>query len=527
MSLSTADRDRLIDAYLDGNLDPSEGEQLETLLAKDPEARATLRRRAMIDEHLTDLAQSLPISAWKEAEADGQGSGTGKAPIPVDSGTSKARAWGSFLPWGIAAALSALLVANRIGGEPETVPEESAFVGLLVNEAEAEFAEGAGPDEVRFDAGHYRLTSGIIHVRFENGADLVMEAPAAFRIDDAFHLALEEGGLRAIVPPTAEGFTVATPGVNYEDLGTEFGVSVDPDSGDSRLHVFDGQVDARQADNAELLSSVMAGESIAYVDGTLRETATPGAGAYPEPGDIGFRRWEAQRTSLLADPGLIAYYPFEQRDPDSARELTNLVEGSEVTDGAIAEARWVTGRWPGKQALLFDRKNDQDHVELTLPGEYEELTIATWVKVERLDHELTSILDSNGWDEGALHFQVHRTGTVSTGLHSVAALREPVELRPIELGKWRHVVSVTSLPQGRISVYLDGKLASRFTIEEPGLLAPGTCRLGNWLRRPDWHQAPVRAFKGRIDELAIWNRALEESEIQSHFEAGRPNLIDE
>ena len=63
MSLSRADRDRLIDAYLDGNLDPSEGQQLETLLAEDPEARAALRRRAMIDEHLTDLAQALPVSA--------------------------------------------------------------------------------------------------------------------------------------------------------------------------------------------------------------------------------------------------------------------------------------------------------------------------------------------------------------------------------------------------------------------------------------------------------------------------------
>ena len=61
------ERDRLIDAYLDGTIDPSDGERFETLLAEDPEARATLRRRAMIDEHLTDLARSLPISAWKDA----------------------------------------------------------------------------------------------------------------------------------------------------------------------------------------------------------------------------------------------------------------------------------------------------------------------------------------------------------------------------------------------------------------------------------------------------------------------------
>ena len=42
-------------------------------------------------------------------------------------------------------------------------------------------------------------------------------------------------------------------------------------------------------------------------------------------------------------------------------------------DGRIAGARWVTGRWPGKQALLFDR--DGDHVKVEIPGEFRQMTL--------------------------------------------------------------------------------------------------------------------------------------------------------
>jgi hypothetical protein len=36
---------------------------------------------------------------------------------------------------------------------------------------------------------------------------------------------------------------------------------------------------------------------------------------------------------------------------------------------------------------------------------------------------------------------------------------------------------------------------------------------------------PNRAFRGRIDELAIWNRVLSVDEIKNLVEVGRPGML--
>ena len=53
--------------------------------------------------------------------------------------------------------------------------------------------------------------------------------------------------------------------------------------------------------------------------------------------------------------------------------------------------RWVSGRWAGKGALLFDR--DEDFVGLNIEGEHEELTLSFWVKVDRLDYEYNALMN--------------------------------------------------------------------------------------------------------------------------------------
>jgi hypothetical protein len=58
------------------------------------------------------------------------------------------------------------------------------------------------------------------------------------------------------------------------------------------------------------------------------------------------------------------------------------------------------------------------------------------------------------------------------------------------------------------------------------LIRPNLCRLGNWLPSERHLEKRTRAFRGRMDELAIWNRALLESELRQMFEAGRPNVLE-
>ena len=86
-----------------------------------------------------------------------------------------------------------------------------------------------------------RLAAGLLEITFRDGAVVVLEGPATFAVTSRGAGTLEVGALKAEVPQQAIGFTIATPSTIVEDLGTEFGVSVDA-NGDSLTRVFSGQV---------------------------------------------------------------------------------------------------------------------------------------------------------------------------------------------------------------------------------------------------------------------------------------------
>jgi len=211
------------------------------------------------------------------------------------------RFWSNWLPWGVAAAACVMAVASwwmprgpaqdsaTSGDGQKTAPEVTA---MLVDEAGAVFALPRQPGEVRFDPGAYELLSGTVHLRYVNGADLVVEGPAWFEIRDAFRTHLAAGRVRAIVPPTARGFTVVTRGVVYEDVGTEFGLSVDGATGASQMHVFDGHVNLRRGDvGGPLLRRAFAGDSVGFRDGQVVEVPEMGLADFPSPGAIGHQCW--------------------------------------------------------------------------------------------------------------------------------------------------------------------------------------------------------------------------------------------
>ncbi|MBM3983629.1 MAG: hypothetical protein FJ304_25835 [Planctomycetes bacterium] len=397
-------------------------------------------------------------------------------------------------------------------------PKADAVAALLVDGVGAEFAPGRGPDGVRFGPGEYELVKGIVHLRFAQGADMVLVAPARIEVTDAQHTRLVQGQVRVVAPPTAKGFTVATRAANYIDLGTEFGLRVDPASGASDLYVFDGQVDVTDP-RSGTIQSVTGGKSSRSVDGRPADAPPLKDGDFPTPGSIGLKRWEQYERRMREDRTLLAFFPFQRKGDESV--LANAV-GGEMGDGRVAGARWTTGRWPGKDALLFDR--DTDFAQVSIPGEHQELTIAAWVKVERIDFVLNAILNSDGYKPGGIHFQLNRQGFPRGGVVTEGAFKDVEVGKPVPLGQWVHVTSVISTRTRSQQIYVNGTLARERTWQQDVLVRPGTCRIGNWLAIPK-DQFPIRALRGQMDELAVWSRALPKDEIGRLVEAGRPGLL--
>jgi hypothetical protein len=56
-------------------------------------------------------------------------------------------------------------------------------------------------------------------------------------------------------------------------------------------------------------------------------------------------------------------------------------------------------------------------------------------------------------------------------------------------------------------------------------ISPGRCRLGNWFAQGRVGREASRSLSGLVDELAVWSRALSETEMASLTESGRPSLV--
>ena len=500
----------LIDAYLDGNLTPQQGELFQQLLRKDPDARKTLRLRATITESLMDRAAAANAKADRSTGSRSIVPSLRKTRTPFISTGFRVT-----IPWAIAVTLALMLLASRFA--PESQQEAAStdpFLGLIVDASDAEFEPGFGPENVKLHAGAYRLRSGAVHLRLENGTDIVMEAPADFQIVDPFHVSLVRGELRAVVPPAARGFTVVAPGVDYVDLGTEFGIAVDKATGSSELHVFDGLVNATHPDSNALLSSVSEGESVTFSGGSLQPTVDADEERFLATGAIGFLRWQRQRVQLEQDPDLIAYYPFVKSET-----LINMAVNAVAGDGRIEGAPWVSGRWPGKDALLFDRRTD--FVELEIPGEYAAMTFSSWIKLDRLGPYLNSVFNSNGLESGDVHWDIASDGRMML-IRRFSDYRNLLENETlVPVGKWVHIAGTVSTKLQERRVYVNGQLAG-YDKSQMGPLTPGLSRIGQWLSS---NAVPKRGLKGRIDELAIWKRVLTQHEIAQLTESGKPNKI--
>ncbi len=433
------------------------------------------------------------------------------------------RNWRTLLPWALATAacvVAALSWWPTPGSTRRAANEGDGAVAVLVDEVQARFQSSHAPQQSGFAPGHYTLEEGLAHLRMVNGTDLVLKAPMTFEIENAMRVRLRHGDMRVVVPEMAKGFIVATQAVDYQDLGTEFGVSAADDGKASSMHVFDGQVDVLK-DGAKM-NSVTLGQSVAFADGKLTAAPAPAPDRYPSANELGRRRWQLLSQQWRRDPSLVAYYAFE-RQAQQPHVLADVKTQGQPLPGTIHGARWVSGRWPGTGALFFDR--DDDYVEVEIPGEHTAFTVAAWLLLDRLEFQNNAIFASDGWEQGDFHMNLTAYGKPFGGAwpRSKAVWDERKALQP---GVWTLVVLTVDQTTKTTLAWINGHLATKGNVEPPIVpLKPGTCRIGSCKVRSD-EANPVRTLRGRIDELFVWGRALKSDEVSKLYEAGRPTLLE-
>lgn len=406
------------------------------------------------------------------------------------------------------------------------------------------------------DPGILRLESGLAQVLFYNGARVVIEGPAEFELVDSGAMVFGKGRLTGEVAPQAGDFRVSTPHANLRDigsvappvvsltarrsgdadvnLGTAFGLEVT--SAATELHVFEGRVElkplvigspreleegtAATVENASELRPIFMD---AWKFSSLFELQQRSVAAEASR----YERWRESGERLNRDPSLLVRLDFENQLSDDWRLPNACKRGGSITDGTVIGCQWTTGRWPGKQALAFQSVNDR--VRLRVPGEYDSLTLAMWVRVQGLDRIINSLFMSDGFAPGTVHWSIRNDGVMGLTLigegrgNYVLATTPPV-LTLDRLGMWVHLAVVVDGPRGRVVQYVNGAPVADRSHQIAPPYTVGESELGNWKAEgfPGKDPFLIRNFSGAIDEFCLFGRALDGDEIRELYRRGKP-----
>ena len=527
--------EELIHRYLLGEATGAEIKALEVMLVEDVEVRRKFIFEAGVDAGLREIALER-VSEPKVIE---------KVPF-------KAR----FLSVGFAAGVAFLLGVGIMHFGGETVPDESVN-NVGVEEPMAEGfavienlfgAEWAPNEKARrkgdsLGAEVLRLQGGLAEVQFFSGATMMIQGPAEIALKSAWEAHCQDGVVRMRVPPAARGFKLCGPETEIVDLGTEFGFQVR--DGAAHVEVLDGEISFRHREGEEHIATK--GAAWALPGDRAESEAERGLVPFPKMSRMGgqvqlsqrkgFEQWQSFSADFARDERVIAYYSFDRDDLSAV--IPSLAEPrSSELDGAVVLAESAAGRWPGmKQALEFRRPGAR--VRVRIPGEFQALTFSAWVRLDSLDRRYNALFMGDGYETGEPHWQIRDDGKLMLSVMVDDSRHYPdrPDLRYHRVyfsppmwdlsmsGQWLHLASVFDPASQTVSHYVNGTRLSREVIAADFLIATlriGNAEIGNWgqpLRKDP--SFAIRNLNGRIDEIAILNAALTDTEIRELHDRSR------
>ena len=457
------------------------------------------------------------------------------------------------LRWSLAAAAAVLLatgmyLATRPGPVLDDRPASSgnrAEVATIVQVEGVQWEPGGSEAPRAGDvlrSGHLRLRQGRLTLAFFSGVSLTVEGPTDLELLAADRVFCHQGRLRARVPRGAEGFTVLASGYEIVDMGTEFGLNLEP-GGKAKLMVFEGEaaVSVLDKEGRPVRGAVLESRRSVEVDpGTGRIQDVP---AQPESF---VKLGEFVPVPLELDAGYAAeimaakpwgYWRFEALE-DGA--VPNQVAGRpalKVLGGVDLERSPGGNGWAHfhpdrhRQAFLMDG-------EWTPPraGGY---AIELWVQADLPSpgaFSQTALVSLIAKDDGKTEKHVaylEMTGRGRRSPHEPCAVRfldrwpatsfgsNVFSRRTMVPSLWHHIVGQKA--GDRLELYVDGEQVgtspAKLNAQDNDDAATMACQLlvGRLKQRsgPPFTNE-IRAFEGRLDELAVYDRALSTDEIRRH-----------
>ncbi|TWU32242.1 LamG-like jellyroll fold domain-containing protein [Novipirellula artificiosorum] len=496
--------------YARGGISAEQLVTLEAALRADADLRRDFIEYINVDSALSDLA-ALSESEVAEIEvAKHRDESTIRVSRHSASFTwAAAKAWRAHRVAAIAGSVAATLLFATILWVANPFLDNDVQVAMILTRVDAALAyAGQRYDGAELAVGEYRLDRGLLHLRFHGGVTVYIEAPARFDAVSGNRLLLRSGRLSANVPPEGVGFTVDTPDAEVIDFGTEF--SIDVESSASEVHVFKGLVRVQpkslkdgQAGQAVSLQSSQA----VKIDNASKETV-----GIQLATDRFIRSFdEPKRTYPRAVKQLspIAYYRMPIRDKGLVADPPQY-SGVVLTGDGVRPPHACGVDAGGSLRVRAESTGRGGRVDSPPPLGTGQFTLAVFVYLESKTPDgtvATNIRGAEGNFELALDDKCRLQGTIRD---RSGQLRSVTSAAFLPLRAWRLIVMKAD--GDHLRVYVDGQLVASVPCATVATSATETVWFGT-----DAEGAGL--WDGRIDELAMFDQALSDSEIAGLYQA--------
>ncbi|MGB7343162.1 MAG: LamG-like jellyroll fold domain-containing protein [Pirellulaceae bacterium] len=510
--------DELIDRFLDGEVSQDETASVIQWL----ESAANLQRFARRSELHADLRSSLRRRSIQESaieacdiqnycEPTALAAGSGQQTIPAASAAGSPAKTKLVL---IAFATAATLLIAFMMWPEETQPDSShEQFATVVSEIDALLTNGDSHwDGTGLVAGNYQLKRGLLNLQFDGGVMVYVEAPAEFNVVSGKRLVLQHGRLSASVPPEGIGFTVDTPEAEVVDFGTEF--SVDVESGASEVHVFDGLVrvhpGASNQRDASKSVDLQASQAVRITDGA---TEAKGISIATERFIRNFDEPRLNYARAVKRLSPVAYYRMPIRDRGLVSEPPEYSGVVLTGEGERPpHARGVFGGSLRVGADSIGRGGRVDSPPELSTGQFS-LTVFVYLEAHTQSAMVATNLDGQ---QGNFGLSLDEDGLLLAASRSrngdVLSIAGGAVL---PLNSWRHVVVTADGEQ--LQFYEDGKLVTSAPCAAMAVSDSDTIWFGT-------AAGATQVWDGRIDEVALFNRALNEKEIADLYHTAQEEI---
>lgn len=320
--MNDTERDELLElahGYIERSLSPGQIADLESRLEGDAEARRVFM----------DFTHDHAALHWEQLPEEEDNSPDNLADFrPRRLPTL----WQTFAAAAVVSLLALVLV------RPPAEESANAFATMAKTES-ARWESGTLPtaEGARLSPGVLKLVRGLATIRFDSGAEVILEAPAELELVDEMNCVLVSGTAVAEVSEPAQGFIIKTPTANIIDHGTRFAVNVDRNTGATKTQVFDGLVEVELPGSGESVQlktgqgNFVAGTDLGVVsNGPEEETWASMARTAP--------RGENWKTITTADPGAKDGYVWGGKPNDHVSDELLLLKNSSDLAGPHRKA---------------------------------------------------------------------------------------------------------------------------------------------------------------------------------------------